>query len=204
MRTSPDSPDAVGRPSLWQLGMLFLRLGSQAFGGLGAALGLLERELVDRQGWLTHADLRDSLTYTKPLPGSTVVQVVTFLGWRLRGTAGAGLATAAFLIPSVLGMTAAAAGSAVLPDIAAVRAGLVGLQVAVVGVLGATTMRLLRSEARSPTTATTAAAAVVAGLFVNAAVVVIAAGLVAVTASLARQRITRRGGGQSPDQGVDR
>lgn len=181
-------PESPAGPSLWRLTGVFLRLGAQAFGGLGATLGLLERDLVAHRRWVSASDLRDSLTYTKPLPGSTVVQVVTYLGWRLRGPAGAVATTVAFLTPAVLVMTAAAAGTAALPDVAVIRGALLGLQVAVVGVLAATAVRLLRSEARSRSTAAVAVGALGAGLVVNAAVVVGAAGLGAVIVWWVRRR----------------
>ena len=74
--------DRPGRPSL---GWALLRLGAVAFGGLGATLALLQRDLVGRRGWLRSSDVTEALAYTKPLPGSAVVQVVTFLGWRMGG-----------------------------------------------------------------------------------------------------------------------
>src|SRR5947207_3390091 len=73
------------RPRLMSVMWAFLRIGAVAFGGLGATLALLERDLVNARGWLRSSDVAAALAYTKPLPGSTVVQVVTFLGWRLRG-----------------------------------------------------------------------------------------------------------------------
>jgi hypothetical protein len=35
------------------LGYIFLRIGAAAFGGLGASLALIERELVTKRQWLT-------------------------------------------------------------------------------------------------------------------------------------------------------
>lgn len=138
------------------------------------------RELVGRRGWLSAADVRDALTYTKPLPGSTVVQAVTFLGWRLAGLPGALVATAGFVLPAAALMTAAAVATAALPDSAGVRGGLLGLQVVVVGLLAHATAGLLAKEARTPLLAVLAAVAAATGLFVHAAVVVAAAGLVGV------------------------
>ena len=56
--------------SMISLAWLFLRIGATAFGGLGAALALVERELVTKRGMLTEADVTEALAYTKLLPGS--------------------------------------------------------------------------------------------------------------------------------------
>lgn len=137
---------------------------------------------MDRRGWLDARDLKDALAFTKPLPGSTVVQVVTFLGWRLAGWPGALVATAAFLIPATAVMTAAAAATFALPDVPWVRGALTGVQVAVVGLLASALSRLARSEAGAPLLAGVLAVSFVAGLFVNAAL------LIALAAAIARLR----------------
>ena len=77
------------RPALAVVGWELLRLGAFAFGGLGATLALLQRGLVDRRGWLRQEDISEALAITQALPGSTGIQVVSYLGWRLRGWPGA-------------------------------------------------------------------------------------------------------------------
>jgi hypothetical protein len=67
------------RPSSLRLGSTFLKIGAVAFGGLGATLALIESELVQRQRVVSREELTEALTYTKFLPGSTVVQVVAYL-----------------------------------------------------------------------------------------------------------------------------
>jgi len=181
-------PDAVVHPKsrgarfpgLLSLGWALLCVGAVAFGGLGATLALLRRELVERRGWLRPSDITEALAYTKPLPGSTVVQVVTFLGWRLGSWPGAIVATAAFLVPALALMTVAAAAVLALPDAPWVRGALMGLQIAVVGLLAAALWHLTRSEAGSALLLTVLLAAFAAGLFVNAALVVAAAGAIGV------------------------
>lgn len=180
-------PDAVvhsksgptNRPGLPPLGWAFLRIGAFAFGGLGATLALLQRDLVGRRGWLRSSDVTEALAYTKPLPGS-VVQVVTFLGWRMGGWPGAFVATIAFLLPALALMTVAGAAVLALPDAPWVRGALTGLQTAVVGVLAAALWHLARSEADSGLLAIVLLSAFAAGLFVNAALVVAAAGAIGV------------------------
>jgi chromate transporter len=141
---------------------------------------LLNQDLVERRGWLRSSDVTEALAYTKPLPGSTVVQVVTFLGWRMAGWPGAIVATLTFLLPGFVVMTVAAAAVFALPDAPIVRRALAGLQVAVVGLLAGAMWRLVRSEVRSVPLMIVLAAAFVLGLFVNAAVVVVFAGVIGV------------------------
>ncbi len=52
---------------------IFLRIGAAAFGDTGPVLVLLEREFIEKREVLTHEDITEALTYTKLLPGSTVV-----------------------------------------------------------------------------------------------------------------------------------
>ena len=118
---------ATRGPGLLTLGWALLCIGAVAFGGLGATLTLLRRELVERRGWLRPSDVTEALAYTKPLPGSTVVQVVTFLGWRLGNWPGAIVATVAFVLPALALMTAAAAAVLALPDTRWVHGALTGL-----------------------------------------------------------------------------
>jgi len=122
-------------PSIAGLAWTFLRIGAMAFGGLGATLALIERELVSRQGVLARDALTESLTYTKLLPGSTVVQVVSYLGWRLGGWRGSAVATAAFLLPSAIAMLALSYGYTQLARAPAAGSGVRGMLAVVVGLL---------------------------------------------------------------------
>ena len=185
----PEPEQALSqRPDLLSISWALLRIGAVAFGGLGATLALLNRDLVQRRGWLQAGDVSEALAYTKPLPGSTVVQVVTFLGWRLHGWPGAIMATVMFLAPAFLIMVIAAAAILALPDVAVIRNALIGLQVAVIGLLAAAMWRLARSEAGSTVLGIVVTVAFVAGLFVNAALIVALAG----TIGIAMDRMKRR------------
>jgi chromate transporter len=164
------------------LGQIFLRIGAMAFGGLGAALALVERELVDKRQWLTAADVTEALTYTKLLPGSTVVQVVSYLGYKLGGWSGSAVATAAFVFPSALLMLVLAAAYVSVSTVPAMRPAINGLTAAVVGILLATTYRLGKANIADRITLGIALASIVAGtvLGISAALIVMAAGLLGI------------------------
>lgn len=180
----PESPT----PALARIFAIFLMIGAVAFGGLGATVRLLQRELAERRGWLATGDIGEAMAFTKPLPGSTGVQIVTFLGWRLGKWPGALLATVAYLLPSLTLMTAAAAGFAALPDAPWVRSAVDGVLVAVVGLLAGAIWRLARSEAGTPLLSGVLVAAMAAGFFVNAAVVVVTAGMLGIALGHIRPR----------------
>jgi len=174
------SPHA-GLPLL-TLGQIFLRIGATAFGGLGAALALVERELVTKRQWLTAADVTEALTYTKLLPGSTVVQVVSYLGYKLGGWSGSAVATVAFVLPSAVIMLALAAAYVSVTAVPAMRPAINGLTAAVVGLLLATTYRLGKANISDCITLGIALTSIVAGavLGVSAALIVVVAGLLGV------------------------
>jgi chromate transporter len=166
------------RPGLLIISWELLRLGAFAFGGLGTTLALLQRSLVEKRRWLDQSDIAEALAFTKALPGSTGIQVVAYLGWRLRGWPGALVAAAAFIAPATALMIAAAAGSLMLPDQPWVQGGLRGIQIAVVGLLIAAMVRLIRSEAKGWLLSAIVALSCVLGFFVHAVVIVIGAGLI--------------------------
>ncbi len=170
------------RLSLGHLGWIFLRIGSLAFGGLGAGLALIERDLVENRRLLSSGDVTESLTYTKLLPGSTLIQVVAYLGFKLRGWPGSVLATAAFVLPSAVMILLLAVFYGWVSGISSIGPAVDGLTAVVVGLLLATTYRLGKANIKEPLTMVLAVLAFAAGGFfgVNAAAIVVAAGLVGV------------------------
>jgi chromate transporter len=145
-------------------------------------VALIENELVRRQALLPQGTIAEALTYTKLLPGSTVVQVVAYLGFRLGGWTTAAVCTAAFLLPSVLAMLALAYAYSQIPALPAVASIRRGVLAAVVGLLILTTYRLARSVPMGWLTVLVAVAALVAGMLapVNIPWIMLAAGLVGV------------------------
>ena len=164
------------------MGWVFLRIGAMAFGGLGAALALIEREWVERRQALTAADVTEALTYTKLLPGSTVAQVVAYLGFKLGGWTGSAIATIAFVLPAAIAMIALAAVYVAAPALPNIAPALNGLTAAIVGILLATTYRLGKSNFRNPLMLAITLAAFGAGVFldINMALIVMAAGLMGI------------------------
>lgn len=175
------------------LGLALLRLGAFAFGGMGSTLALLRSDLGARRGWITDQDVAEALAITQTLPGSTGVQVVAFLGWKLAGWPGALIAPFSFVAVPAAMMIAASAAVATLPDIPAVRGALLGIQIAVIGVLAANLLKMARTTAKGRVLSTVLIGGLLIGALSSAAIAVVSMGVLGALLAL-RANDERRDG----------
>src|SRR6185503_20931081 len=87
-------------PSLWSLFLSFLKIGSTAFGGFMALISVVQNERVERRKLLTHSDMADGISLATILPGPVAVNVVAYVGYRLRGGPGAFVSAVGVILPS--------------------------------------------------------------------------------------------------------
>jgi len=86
----------------------FLRIGATAFGGFMALISVVQNVCVERRGWLGHEEMLDGISLATLLPGPVAVNVVAYVGYRLRGAMGALVSAVAVIIPAfvlVVGLT---------------------------------------------------------------------------------------------------
>jgi len=162
---------------LVQLSALLFKIGAFAFGGVGSTLALLRSEPGVRRGWITDAEIAEALAIVQTLPGPPGVLVVGFLGWKLGGWPAALLAPFSFVTVPSLVMIVASAAIFALPDVPAVRGALLGIQIAIVGILAANMLKMARSTARGGLLTTVMIAGLVLGACTSAAVAVVALGI---------------------------
>jgi chromate transporter len=86
---------------LMPLCLVFLKLGVVVFGSGYVLLAFFKADLVDRLHWITNGQLLDAVTAGQVTPGPLFTSA-TFIGYLIRGWAGAGVATAAIFLPSFL------------------------------------------------------------------------------------------------------
>ena len=95
-----------GEPSLSEIAREWGRIGCVGFGGPPAHIALLRALCVQQHNWLTAADFERAIAATSLLPGPASTQLAIYCGWRLRGTAGALVAGAGFIVPGLLAIVA--------------------------------------------------------------------------------------------------
>lgn len=145
----PTSMPTAQRPvRLAQLVTLFGWLGLIGFGGGPAVLSLIREYVVERKRWLDDHGFVEAVALAQSLPGVIGTNTATYIGLRLRGWLGAGLAVVSFVFPSfiiIVGLTMVYAQTRHLP---AVERAFFGLTPAMTGIIAATAIRLSRSTVK--------------------------------------------------------
>src|SRR5881392_3281922 len=102
-------PDPEERPGLRRYLRYFLGLGTWGFGGPIASVGYMQRDLVEKRGWLTERDFLNGVALGQTMPGPLAAQVVMWVGFLQAGALGALATAVTFILPSfLLGLAVAA------------------------------------------------------------------------------------------------
>jgi len=92
-------------PTLAALFWSFGKVGAFTFGGGLAMLPVMQREIVDKQRWLSEADFIDVLAVAQSSPGAIAINTAIFTGYKLLGVPGVAVATLGAVLPSFLIIT---------------------------------------------------------------------------------------------------
>jgi chromate transporter len=87
---------------LFQLFLVFFRIGLFAIGGAYSFLPLLQKETVEKHQWLSQAEFLDVLGMVKVFPGAISVKFATYIGYKLAGVTGAIIANIGNLLAPVV------------------------------------------------------------------------------------------------------
>ncbi|WP_417830220.1 chromate efflux transporter [Thalassospira sp.] len=124
----------VGGVGLWQIFLIFLRLGLTSFGGPVAHISYFREEFVARRKWLSDASYADLVALCQFAPGPASSQVGMGIGMMLGGLRGSVVAWLGFTMPSAIVL--AVLGLAFVGfDLAAVEGIIRGLKLVAVGVV---------------------------------------------------------------------
>src|SRR3990172_8451124 len=85
--------------SLWSLFWIFFRIACTSFGGFMALISVVENVIVERKKLMKHHDMLDGISLASILPGPVAVNLVVYVGYRLRGGLGALVRTVAAILP---------------------------------------------------------------------------------------------------------
>lgn len=173
-----------GRPQ--EVALLFLRLGTIAFGGPAAHIAMMREEVVRRRGWVSDQRFVDLLGATNLIPGPNSTELAIHLGFdraRWRGLVAAGVC---FILPAALMVTALAWAYVRYGQTPAVEGILYGIVPVVIAIIIYALIGLLRTVIKGLWLGLLAVAALVPYLFgVNELLLLACGAAIAVAAHLA-------------------
>ena len=85
---------------MWQLFISFLKIGAFTFGGGYAMVPLIEKEVIDKRGWVAREEFLDLLTIAQSAPGPIALNTAVFVGYRIKGLLGALSSLFGIVLPS--------------------------------------------------------------------------------------------------------
>lgn len=178
-KNASNTQSAVEKTSLSALFWTFLKIGSTAFGGFMALISVVQNYVVERRRLLSHEEMLDGISLATILPGPIAFNVVAYVGYKLRGPAGALTTTIAVTLPTFLLILILSYGYFTWGEIPSVNKFFQGFIPAVSAIIVATVWNMGRKTLKGLPEALIAAAACglligIGGFFITLGVIVFA------------------------------
>jgi chromate transporter len=87
---------------LWDIFLYFLKLGTFGFGGPVALVGYMQRDLVERDRWVSQGEFSQGVALAATLPGPLAAQVAMWIGYLKQGFWGCTVASIGLIGPPFL------------------------------------------------------------------------------------------------------
>lgn len=155
---------APSQVSLREVALLFLKLGTTAFGGPVAHIAMMEDEVVRRRGWLSREQFLDLLGATNLIPGPNSTELAIHIGRHVAGWRGLIVAGACFILPATLIVGALAWLYTIAGKLPAMEGLLYGVKPVVIAVVAQALWGLGRTALKTPLLAFAALVALVSSL----------------------------------------
>jgi len=144
----PEPDDPAGSPgSPAEMFRVFTWLALQGFGGV---LAVAQRELVERQRWLTRAQFVETLSIGQVLPGPNIVNMALMIGDRFFGWRGAFASVAGLLLVPLIIVLTLAALYGQLSSMPTVAGALRGMGAVAAGLVVATGLKVVPTLRQNP------------------------------------------------------
>ena len=135
--------------TLVTLYLAFCKVGVMTFGGGLAMMPMLQKELIEKRGWITDEDLIDYYAIGQSTPGIVAVNVSTFVGYKKAGIAGGIIGTAGIVTPSLIIIMVLANLISSVNDYPWVQKALSGVNVAVAALLTKVTLNFAKNTVKN-------------------------------------------------------
>lgn len=160
----------------------FFKIGAFTLGGGYAMLPLIEKEVVDKKGWIDREDFLDMLALAQSAPGPIAINTAVFVGYKISGIPGMIVTVLGSVLPSFLIILIVASFFVGIKDNALVERAFKGIRPAVVALIAAPVIRLSQAAKinRKTIIIPIAVAAIVAFLRITPVYIILAAAVLGI------------------------
>lgn len=90
---------------LIKLYLAFLKIGTFSFGGGYAMLPFIQKEIVEKNNWISMSEFTDIIGISQMTPGPVAINSATFVGYKINGVMGSIIATLGVITTSFILVT---------------------------------------------------------------------------------------------------
>jgi chromate transporter len=195
-----DEPDKGEQ--LQELAILFLKLGTVAFGGPAAHIAMMRHEVVERRRWMDEQEFLDLMGATNLIPGPNSTELAIHIGRVRAGWRGLMVAGVCFILPAALIVLVFAWTYARYGSTPGAQDLLYGIVPVVIAVIVQALWGLLKTAVKGPLTALVGVAALVLYLSGVPEIPLLAGGALVVVLARGVRRKWGAGTGASAPLGV--
>ena len=113
----------------------FFKIGAFTFGGGYAMIPMIQKEAVDKYGWVSDSDILEIVAIAESTPGPIAINAATFVGYRRAGFLGALAATLGVVLPSFAVIFVLSGVLSRFQDLPAVRYAFFGIRAGVLALI---------------------------------------------------------------------
>lgn len=134
---------------LLRIFLVTFKLGAFTFGGGYAMIPLMQREFVDKNGWIANEDILDIFAVAQSVPGVIAINSSVMIGYRVAGLAGGLIAALGVTLPSLIMLSVITLVYQTFIDNEWVQAAMRGVRAGVVALILSAVLRMGREAAKT-------------------------------------------------------
>lgn len=161
--------------------LVFFKIGLFSFGGGYAMLTMIEHEVVDKRGWLTHGELLDIFAIAESTPGAISINIATFIGTKRAGIVGGVITTFGVVLPAFLVIFALSFVLDIVRDNKWVNALFMGVRVGVIVLIVHAALKFLKEMKKKAVTVLLAVAMFCLAVFSDVNVIYLMLGSIGIS-----------------------
>lgn len=127
---------------LWELFLVFFKIGTFTIGGGYAMVPLIEKEIVDVKKWIEKEEFLDMLAMAQSSPGPIAVNVSVFVGYKTAGLLGSIIAVFGAIFMAFVTIILVAIGLSNIQDNIMVEKAFKAIRPAVVALIASPVLRM--------------------------------------------------------------